>query len=326
MKRRTFLTGLGAVTAGGLGVKATRDLDEHGLRAEVFIGRAESYDRDLSTIIEEGLIELGLDSRTVRGKKVLLKPNLVEPAREQPQINTHPEVVRASVAVFRRWGAREILVAEGQGHCRDSQFVLDESGLGEVLDEERIAFRDLNHDDVEAVVNRLHCTRLSELYLPRTLLEADYIVSLPKLKTHHWAGVTLAMKNPFGVLPGICYGWPKNVLHFEGISRAILDIHATVEPDLAIVDGIIGMEGDGPIMGTPRTAGVLVMGTNFPAVDATCARLMSIDPGKVSYLAASSGRFGPIREAHIAQRGESIASHRQPFRLLEASGLSWLRS
>ncbi len=326
MRRRTFLTGLGAVTAGGLGLKAAADLDENGLRAEVFIARAESYDRDLSRIIEEGLAELGLDPRAVRGKKVLLKPNLVEPSRAQPQINTHPGVVRASAEVFRRWGAREVLVAEGQGHCRDAHYVLDESGLGEVLAEGGLEFRDLNHDDVEAVPNTLRCTTLSRLYLPRTLLEADYVVSLPKLKTHHWVGVTLAMKNLFGVLPGICYGWPKNVLHFEGIPRAILDIHATVKPHLAIVDGIIGMEGDGPIMGTPRAAGLLVMGTNFPAVDATCSRLMSIEPRKVAYLAAASGRLGAIREAHIEQRGESIASLRQPFRLLEQGGLSWLRA
>ena len=149
------------------------------------------------------------------------------------------------------------------------------------------------------------------------LQRADLIVSLPKMKTHHWAGVTLSLKNFFGVMPGIVYGWPKNVLHYAGIGPSILDIAAAVRPHLAIVDGIIGMEGDGPIMGTPRHSGVLVMGTNLPAVDATCARLMEIDPWRIGYLAAASGRLGPIAERHIEQRGESIKDVSQKFELLD---------
>ena len=119
-----------------------------------------------------------------------------------------------------------------------------------MLAESKLEFVDLNHDDVESVPNALGFTSLAELMLPVTLRRADLIVSMPKLKTHHWAGVTLSMKNLFGVMPGVCYGWPKNVLHHAGIPESILDIAATVRPHLAIVDGIIGMEGDGPIMGT----------------------------------------------------------------------------
>jgi uncharacterized protein (DUF362 family) len=162
--------------------------------------------------------------------------------------------------------------------------------------------------------------------LPATLRRADLIVSMPKMKTHHWAGVTLSMKNLFGVMPGVCYGWPKNVLHHAGIPESIIDINAAVRPHLAIVDGIIGMEGDGPIMGTPKAAGLIVIGTNLPAVDATCARLMCIDPARVSYLAASSGFLGPIKAEHIAQRGEPIAPLVQPFQLLDHPGLAQLRA
>lgn len=326
MNRRSFVTSAGAAVATGLGLKAARDCDEAGLRAQVFVARAGSYEQDLEPVIRAGLAELGMGPAGVRGKRVLLKPNLVEPTRGQPQINTHPEVVRAVAEVFRSWGAAEVLVAEGQGHCRDSQFVLEESGLGRILDEAGLEFVDLNHDDVVPVANTLGFTPLEELYLPQTVRQADLIVSLPKLKTHHWAGVTLSMKNLFGVMPGVCYGWPKNVLHFAGIPQAILDINAAVRPHLAIVDGIIGMEGDGPIMGTPRASGVIVMGTNFPAVDATCARLMGINPWKVGFLTGSSGRLGPIAESHIAQRGEEIATLIQPFRLLDHPSLAGLRA
>ena len=79
-------------------------------------------------------------------------------------------------------------------------------------------------------------------------------------------------------------------------------------------------------MGTPRASGVLVMGTNLPAVDATCTRLMGIDPWRVTYLAGASGRLGPIAEAHISQRGEDLAPLIQPFQILNHPSLAYLRS
>ncbi|HZW34729.1 MAG TPA: DUF362 domain-containing protein [Isosphaeraceae bacterium] len=325
MNRRTFLTGMGGVAAAGLTARLVSTLGESSPQAPVFIAKAPSYEVDLESILRAGLGELGLGPSWIRGKSVFLKPNLVEPCSNEPQINTHPAVVRAAAEVFRDWGARDVVVAEGPGHCRDAQLVLDQSGLGPVLRESRLEFVDLNHDELVFVPNAFHETSLPRLALPATLMRSDVIVSLPKLKTHHWAGVTLSMKNFFGVMPGIYYGWPKNVLHHAGIGRSILDINAAVRPHLAIVDGIIGMEGDGPIMGTPKHAGLLVMGTNLPAVDATCARLMGIDPWKVEYLARASGRLGPIADRHIAQRGEAIAGLAQPFQLLDHPSLAALR-
>lgn len=316
LKRRGFLTGAGALAAAGIGARVWRDRDEWACRAEVFVGRAASYDDDLGRVIADGLRALGLSPRWAAGRSVLLKPNLVEPSREAPHINTHPAVVRAAAEVFRRWGAREVVVGEGQGHCRDADYVLEQSGLGRVLGEERVEFIDLNHDDVVSVPNDLRFTALKRLTLPAALRRADLVVSMPKMKTHHWAGVTLSMKNLFGVMPGVVYGWPKNVLHHAGIPQSILDITAAVRPQLALVDGIVAMEGDGPIMGVPRKAGVLVLGTNLPAVDATCTRLMGLDPWRIAYLAAASGRLGPIAARHIDQRGESVAALSQKFRVL----------
>lgn len=326
LKRRHFLTGTGAVVAGGLTTKLWVDRNEHGLRDDVFIASASSYSVDLEAKLREGLRELGFGPKQIAKKSILLKPNLVEPSRQAPQINTHPALVRALANLFRGWGAREVFVAEGQGHCRDTDFVLEQSGLGPMLDQERLEFVDLNHDELVMTANPLRFTTMQQLALPASLLRrADLIVSMPKLKTHHWAGVTLAMKNLFGVMPGIYYGWPKNVLHHAGIAESILDINATVRPHLAIVDGIVGMEGDGPIMGTPRQSGVLVMGTNLLAVDATAARLMKINPWRVPYLAAASGRLGAIAEGHITQRGETIASLAQPFQLLDHPSFAGLR-
>lgn len=325
LSRRSFLIGAGGLVGCGVGAKLLLRYQSGMHRAEVFIAKATSYDDPLETIIRDGLTELGLGPAAVKGKSVLLKPNLVEPSFDAPHINTHPKLVRAVAEVFRRSRAREVFVAEGQGHCRDSYLVLEQSGLGPMLDEAGLEFVDLNHDEVFTLPNRAGFSKLESLTLPTTLRRADLIVSLPKMKTHHWAGATLSMKNLFGVMPGIVYGWPKNVLHWAGIEQSIVDITATVAPHLAIVDGIIGMDGDGPIMGNPRHAGVLVMGTNLPAVDATAARLMDLNPEHIGYLAASDGWLGPIGEEAIEQRGEPIAELAQRFELLDLPMFNRLR-
>jgi len=323
MSRREAI-GLGAAAVLGTGIAAflpkfTRN--EGGLRSPVFIGKAGGYEDDLSAVIMDGLKNVGFARERVKGKRVLLKPNLVETALGHSHINTHPMVIVAAAEAFRRMDAASIVVAEGQGHRRDSWLVLDESGMGKALAEAKLEFVDLNHDDVEPIRNAGRWSDLDKLFLPKTLLGADLIVSVPKLKTHHWAGVTCAMKNFFGVMPGVVYGWPKNVLHYAGIENSILDINATVRPHLAIVDGIVGMEGDGPIMGTPKTLGCIVVGANLPAVDATCTRLMGLQPFGVKYLAEASGRLGPVHERNIAQRGETIESLRSRFHLFDVPHL-----
>ncbi len=270
---------------------------------QVFVARAASYAVDLRQPVLAALTELGI-AQHLRGKKVVLKPNLVEPHAGAEHINTHPEMIRAVAQVFLSLGAGSVVVAEGSGHIRDPHEVLEASGLGDVLRQERLRFVDLNTAPFATLANPTRVSSLSTITLPRLLLEADLVVSLAKMKTHHWAGVTLSMKNLFGALPGSVYGWPKNALHMAGIPACCVDITATLAPNLAIIDGVVGMEGDGPIMGTPVQAGLIVAGTNLPAVDATCCRLMGIEPERVEYLrrAAELG-LGAIGREAITVRG-----------------------
>lgn len=306
-----------AVTLGGsaAGVGGGLLLTHGALTAATFIGKADNYSADLAGILLAGLRELGVTGQEMRGKRVLLKPNLVEVLAGAEHINTHPLLVRAAAEAFLRMGAGSVTVAEGQGHVRDSLLVLEESGLAAMLHEDRIPFVDLNNDSFFETANLGGRSRLGDLAFPTALGEADLIVSMAKMKTHHWAGVTLSMKNLFGVMPGIVYGWPKNRLHMAGLFESILDIDATLAPGLAIVDGIVGMEGDGPIMGDPRKAGVIVMGRNRAAVDATAARAMGVDPLRIPYLAAADNWLGPVRDEAIEQRGETWRSVRTPFAL-----------
>jgi len=283
-------------------------------RSAVGLFPAARYDLDLADVVFRGLGELGVD---VRGRSVLLKPNLVE-YEEGQAINTHPMVVVGAAEAMRRAGASRVLVGEGPGHRRDIEYLLGSTGLFDHLRELRLEFVDLNHDDVTEVATRSWFTGMRTLMLPRAVLAADVVVSLPKLKTHHWAGLTCSMKNLFGVVPGAVYGWPKNILHMKGIEASILDIVTTVRPALTIVDGIIGMEGDGPIMGHGRPVGFLAMGTDLPAVDATCARVIGLDPAQVNYLWAAGHFLGNTDEGRIEQRGEPLSRYRTSFDLIES--------
>jgi uncharacterized protein (DUF362 family) len=321
--RRALLIGAGAAAAGIAALPWLARVVRS--RASVFVARNQRYDGALVQTIRDGLVATGFEPGALRGKRVLLKPNLVEPIRSCPQMTTHPAVVVAAAEVFRGWGA-EVTVGEGPGHMRDTEMALVESGLQEALDDARLAFADLNYSQLGFVKNGGWATSLAGFHFPRQVIEADLIVSMPKMKTHHWVGYTGALKNLYGVIPGIKYGWPKNVLHYAGIPESIFDINAALPKTVAIVDGILAMEGDGPIMGSGKPMGLVVIGTNNTAVDATLGRIMGFDPAKISYLQLAAGRLGPIDERAIDQRGERWQDVASPFHLIDAPHLRDLRA
>jgi uncharacterized protein (DUF362 family) len=315
LTRRDLIPVVGAsLLAGVAGLQGAKQPSIY--RAEsssVAIVKARSYSDDLVKRMLEGVRQCGLD---VRGLKVLLKPNMVEfdPAT---CINTDVAMVAAAVEVFHTLGAAEVAIGEGPGHRRDTYALAEMARYRKEIPKFDDTFVDLNRDDVTAVQG---FANLGEIYLPNTALRADLIVSLAKMKTHHWAGATLSMKNFFGLVPGSVYGWPKNQLHLVegGIDKSIVELSRIFRRSFAIVDGIVGMEGNGPIQGTPKQVGVMVMGSDLVAVDATCCRIMGIDPGKLEYLRTASVGLGLIDEKRIEQRGEKISAVHTNFELIKS--------
>ena len=313
--RRVF----GASLLAGTGVMAVERLRTSGLlydrrkpMSRVTILHAESYVARLEALLADGLRFFHLD---LRGKAVLLKPNLVEhiPGAE---VNTNPLLVGAAADAFLELGAKDVIVAEGPGHERDTYLVLSETGFQRHLRLRGLRFVDLNRDEIVPVPLKSRFTRLDSLWLPRTVLKADFIVSMPKVKTHHWAGVTLSLKNMFGIAPGVAYGWPKNVLHWKGINRSILDINVAVPVNFVVADGIVAMEGNGPLHGSARNLGCIVLSDDPVAADFTCARLMGLNPWHVSYLAQAAEFLGNGDTERIQQLGESLPRSVRPFAVL----------
>ncbi|CAN5371420.1 hypothetical protein BH10CYA1_BH10CYA1_20140 [soil metagenome] len=326
VKRRDFIVGAaGAVTTiaiGGCGgQKLNVDLQEATTtqkarkkegRSTVGLIQCPSYEEDIFQAIKPYIASLGLPD--LKGKTVVLKPNMVEFHPVSP-ITTNPHAIWAAVQLADYLGAKEIIIGEGPGHMRDTEFLLDASGIGKLCKTHKLRYVDLNLDDLEKVENVDGFSKLKTIFLPKTIMHADAVISVPKMKTHHWVGMTASMKNLFGTVPGRKYGWPKNILHLNGIPHCILDLVHLVKPQIAFVDAIVAMEGDGPIAGTAKNTGFIAIGTDLAAVDSTCARTMEIPIEKLLYLRMAGQVIGNIDAAQIDIQGASLDSLKQKFEM-----------
>jgi uncharacterized protein (DUF362 family) len=315
-RRRALISAAGIAVGGMTTARLLPDemllRDRRPRRSRVAIVSAEQYSERLEELLLSGLRQFHLN---LGGKSVLLKPNLVEYIAGV-EVNTNPVLVGAAAEAFLRLGAKSVVVGEGPGHQRDTYLVLAESGLADQLQSQKINFVDLNRDELVKVKTRATYTSLEHLWLPRTVLASDFVVSMPKIKTHHWAGVTLSMKNMFGVVPGTKYGWPKNVLHWKGIHRSIIDICATAPMHFVIADGVVAMEGNGPLHGSHRHLGKIVLADDPVAADFTCARLMGLNPHAVWHLDRAAHFLGNGSHDRIDLIAEGLPLQTVPFDVL----------
>ncbi len=282
--------------------------------ARVALSACKSYEADILGALRQAWQDAGAPD--LRGARVVVKPNLVDVLPGHPSF-THPRVVQALIQFLQdEQQVRSLVVGEGMTFRRDSEAVLVETGFAEMLKQRQVEFVDLNYDDLVPVPLRGGYARMSQLFMARTIAEADALISVPKLKTHHWTRTSGSIKNLFGIVPGVKYGWPKNTLHVKGVGAFLAELLDSLPTPqrVAVVDGIVGMQGDGPLFGTSVDAGALIVGTDFLAVDATCARLMGLDPEKILYLqflgAVGLGQLDPAR---IQIAGASLDALRRTF-------------
>jgi len=302
MNRRDWLIGSAAVTGSALTLKWQQQKYSKDLRpkrSRVAILKADRYSDKLDALVYQGLRLFNLD---IRGKSVLLKPNIVEYIPGRP-VNTESHLIGATAEAFLRLDAASITVGEGPGHHRDTELLLHETALADQLTQRKINFVDLNRDELIKTKLQANYSGLGQLWLPRTVLAADFIVSMPKVKTHHWTGVTLSMKNMFGIVPGSRYGWPKNVLHWAGIHESILDICATVRPHFVIADAIVAMEGDGPLNGATRSLHIVLLSDDPVAADSSLARLLGFEPAHIKHIYEATRFIGNARDSAIDRLG-----------------------
>lgn len=239
----------------------------------------EAVDRYRVGAIEEAL-ERSLDAldRDPSGARTaFLKPNIVRPGDPSTAMVTHPAVVEAMIRVLRRRGVSEITVGEASSIGVDVESAFRRSGYRAMC--RRIGVPLLNLNEVERRDLRWMYGRIR---LPKVALDADLYVNCAKMKTHFHTTVTLGAKNQKGLL----LPEDKQFDHLEvRLHPALSEYARLVRPHLTLVDGIVGMDGEGPTKGSPKRVGVVAMGTDIYETDFACTRFMGVDPANVRHLA-----------------------------------------
>lgn len=217
----------------------------------------------------------------VKGKKVLIKPNVLRASAAEESIVTNPAVLRAVVDKVEAMGPASLIVGDNPGlfsyGANAESFV--KTGLMEAAGGH---YQNIGNDSQRVSFNAKFMPTVS---VSRAVLDADVIISLPKFKTHGLTVLTGAIKNSYGILPGA----QKAMLHKaagnpERFQEVIVDVFRLRVPDLFIVDAVVGMEGNGPASPDLRTIGLVLASDNAVAVDAVIATMMGCEPGRLHFL------------------------------------------
>jgi len=272
------------------------------MRSQVSVVRCDSYNQqDLYPAIKQSLDLIGgLSSFIQKEDRVLIKPNLLSAAPPEAGIDTHPEFVRAVIRMVRETGA-EIFLGDSPsvwGTVQDVNVVYEQTGIRKVAEDEGVRLVDFNRSVV-----------VSGYPLASWVKECNKMISLPKFKTHDLMVLTGAVKNLFGLIPGIFKTeLHRRALDAESFSKILSDIYERAKPTLSIVDGIVAMEGDGPGSGgTLRNLGLIIAGSDAVALDSVLATIMGLRPEDIlSTKEAGLRRLGNTDLDNIDIWGEKI--------------------
>ncbi len=208
-----------------------------------------------------------------KGDRVLIKPNLCYTRNPHNMVMTDFGLLKTVIGMVRELTDR-VLVVESDNISGSAEKRALESGLLELLKEMDVEFMNLSTDEVE-----VHEVAGFRLKIPKTVLGADRVINLPKMKTSGPTLVTLSLKNLFGLLANR----DKKRMH-KALDEILPHLGKVVRQDMIIVDGIVAMEGNGPLVGNPVHMGLIVAGVDPVAVDSTCARIMGFDPREVKHI------------------------------------------
>lgn len=249
----------------------------------------------------------GIGAFVEPGQRVLLKPNLLLPTTPERAITTHPAVVEAMVELVREVDGEPFIIDSPGGPLHNPvgmNRLYRDTGLQEVAERTGVPLR---RDATAIQVATPDGVLLKRLDLLEVWQEADVVIALPKLKTHSLTTITGATKILFGLVPGLTK--PAYHAKLPDVNRfcdMLLDVVAYVRPDLFVMDGIIGLEGDGPgLQGEPRHVGALLASRDAVAMDAVVCQIMGLDPDQLPMFRAAARRdWWPME---ITIRGTPVA-------------------
>ncbi len=241
------------------------------------------------------------------GGLVAIKLNMCFFRPYETGATTDPRVLEA-VILYLRTLARDldIVLVESDATSARADLLFKWLGFTEMAHRLRVRTLNLSNDKRIKVPLPTTC-HLKSLWMPKTLLDADFIISLAKLKTHGLTKISCSLKNQFGSIP-----YRGKIKWHPVLSKVIADANVAVPSTFSLVDGIIGMEGvDGPDMGIPRITNLLVAGRDAVAVDSVCARIMGFDPNGIGHIREAEKRLVGSQECEIV--GEDRAEMWEKF-------------
>jgi uncharacterized protein (DUF362 family)/NAD-dependent dihydropyrimidine dehydrogenase PreA subunit len=245
----------------------------------------------------------GLSSIISKGDSVLLKPNILAARKPEDAVTTHPSIVSAMCELVREAGGiPKIGDGAGIAHPGATAEALMTSGIEAVAREqavELINFQTAGFEEVDV----LNATRFPRLFVSKAVLDADVIISLPKLKTHELTYYTGAVKNMFGALPLKTRKEMHLLAERKLFGEAVIDLYTVARPHLALMDGVVGMEGNGPSHGTPVRTGVILASYDAVSLDVVASGMIGLDPMTVpTTLAAVERGFGSENPEVVGMR------------------------
>ncbi len=260
----------------------------------IAVARAADYTPAVcEAAVEAVFAALDAPKRIGPDTRILLKPNLLAKHAPDKAVTTHPEILRAVIRACVRRGARpgNITMADSAGGLYNPagvEALYKVSGLAAVCAEEGIHA----YTACESGARRVENGKVArEFTLLRPVLEADFIIDLPKFKTHVMTGMTAATKNLFGCIPGLQKAeWHTRFPDRDRFGEMLIDLLETVRPAMAVLDAVVGMEGDGPAGGEPRAIGLVMGSEDLPLLDCAVCAMMGLEPMRVPYLRAAAGR------------------------------------
>lgn len=257
--------------------------------SRVSITRCASYDLiEVYRAVKESIDLLGgMERRVSRGERILLKPNLLAGKPPEAAVTTHPEVVRVLIRLVKEAGGVPV-VGDSPGLGAVTK-VADKCGVAAVCREEGVELIDLK---TLVVAENPGGRTFKRLEVAKEALECDGIINIPKLKTHAQMFLTLGVKNLFGCVPGkLKPQWHLSAgvesAHFAAM---LLDLYSFLSPRLTVMDGIVGMEGNGPGAGDPRKIGLVFGSGDAVALDTVATHVLGAHPLDLPLLKAASIR------------------------------------
>jgi uncharacterized protein (DUF362 family) len=246
-----------------------------------------------------------------KGARVVIKPNMAidGPAWEKG-IVTSPLTVEGVVRYVQQFDPKEVIIGEAVAVGLNTMKGFHANGMEEVASRTGASLLDLNEGEFMPVPVP-QGTVAKNIRVSKTILEAEYLINVPSMKTHVATGVSLGVKNLKGTIPPI----EKKRSHFLGVSKFIMDLSTVVKPQLCLIDGSIAMEGDGPVEGTPVHLGIFVAGTDLVATDLVSTRIMGMDPWQIKkFKYAKEQNIGNWHEEDITIIGPPLKEVAKNFK------------